>query len=211
MFEEEEEENETEVPEIRTVRPVAVKRRKTDEEPGASAAEAEESPADGENKSWNAGNETREREEETGSVSMLEKSLRKAALGTQTTDDETKLGAAEEELPFPVKDLAESLLRPLEQVLMREAVFSMGTERWPETSPKLHQEVAGIRAAKDESEVQKLYSQIHAAWIRESNSPERSMTVSVDEPAAAHGMTLKEMDRAVQRDARRYDGGMNLL
>lgn len=57
-----------------------------------------------------------------------------------------------------------------------------------------------------------LYGRVNAGVLR-GGIEQRSgrVTVEVYEPAAGAGVGIRELDRAFQKDARRYDGGLSLL
>lgn len=57
-----------------------------------------------------------------------------------------------------------------------------------------------------------LYGRVAAGQLR-STVEQRSgrVTVEMSEPATVAGVGIRELDRAFQKDARRYDGGLSLL
>ena len=113
----------------------------------------------------------------------------------------------EEDAVLSAGNLVERILSPLEPVLGSATVETVRTEEISEWK-RLASEMppSGSGAA-----VRKLYGQVNTAWRRELGAPSRGVTVSVAETETVHGVNARELDRAVQRDARRYDGQMTLL
>ena len=105
------------------------------------------------------------------------------------------------------ENLVESMLKLMEPVLVSVAVGNIRTEEisgWKRWS-------GDALPSGNGAAVRKIYGQASAAWRREQGIPNRGVTVSVSEAEPVHGVTVRELDRAVQRDARRYDGQMTLL
>ena len=132
-----------------------------------------------------------------------------AKLYARLSAEETAVRRAvgtEERKQSTVGNVAETVLEQAAQADLRENGMG-GTVKlhpgWEWSALKAH--------AGHERDVERLYGQVNAAWLRESASGERGVVVSVSEGAAGGGMSLREMDRAFQRDARRYDGGLSLL
>lgn len=104
-------------------------------------------------------------------------------------------------------NLVERMLSPMEQVLGSAAIENIRAEEmsgWKRLTG--HPSDSGSGSA-----VRKFYGQVNAAWRRESGMPSRGVMVSVAESEPIRGVTARELDQAVQRDARRYDGRMTLL
>lgn len=115
--------------------------------------------------------------------------------------------AETEESRLPaVGDPVDRLLEWVSGVLTRESGEGMGVEMglkgaW--TAP--------VEAFRQETAAERLYGQVNAAWLRENGPGEHSVVVSMSGETTGDGLSLREVDRAFQRDARRYDGGLNLL
>lgn len=81
-----------------------------------------------------------------------------------------------------------------------------------ETAMKLPQQEwnARIKQIRREDAAESLYHSVNAVWLRGSSAEERRVVVQVNEGNHGGGVSLREFDRAFQRDARRYDGGLSL-
>lgn len=120
--------------------------------------------------------------------------------------------AAEDERSSPTeRDPVQRLLEAMEQVALRETLRTVLAEPEWKTGPEHNAAYDRNRtgAARYRSGARELYRRVNAAWMRESSAAERSTTVYVEGTEPLHGLTLKEVDRAVQLDARRYDGGIH--
>ena len=105
-------------------------------------------------------------------------------------------------------DLAEALLVRVSGVLAREGGRNGGSSERMSGEMRLG---AAAGSFRQENAVEQLYSRVNTAWLRESTPGEHGIMVNLSGETQDGGLSLREIDRAFQRDARRYDGGLSLL
>ena len=66
-------------------------------------------------------------------------------------------------------------------------------------------------SAREKTAAERLYGRVNAVWLRQADGESRSVVVTVQEDGPASALNVRDVDRAFQRDARRYDGGLHLL
>ena len=105
-----------------------------------------------------------------------------------------------------VGDLAGRLLEYAGDTWMRESGESTDLKRrwnveWSVPDKKTQQETAAER----------LYGRVSTVWLRQAGGEQRNVVVTTQENAPSPALNVRDVDRAFQRDARRYDGGLHLL
>lgn len=67
------------------------------------------------------------------------------------------------------------------------------------------------KKTKQETATERLYGRVSTVFLRQTGGEHRSVVVTTQENAQGAGLNVRDVDRAFQRDARRYDGGLHLL